>query len=72
VSTPDFEPPPAPAVKMQLAALRAAFPAYRISLIKMGGKCRFEAVRRDGGTPYCLISADAKEIWAELKATAAL
>jgi hypothetical protein len=65
--TADSQPPPAPTARVQLEALRSAFPAYSISLIKTGGKCRFEAVRRDGGSPYCLISSDVREIWHELR-----
>jgi len=30
-------------------------------------KPRFEAVSRDGGDPYCLISEDVREIWRELR-----
>lgn len=65
---PDFEPPPAPAVRVQAAALRAAFPAYIVNVItSRGERPRFEVVSRDGGSPYCLISSDAREIWRELR-----
>jgi hypothetical protein len=65
---PDFSLPPPPAVSAQAAALRAAFPGYTINVLKYRGeKARFEAVSRTGGNPYCLISADAREIWRELK-----
>jgi hypothetical protein len=30
-------------------------------------KPRFEAVSREGGSPYALISSDAREIWRELR-----
>lgn len=68
--TPDFE-PASPPVKVQAAALRAAFPGYIVNVIVMahGEKPRFELVSRDGGNPYCLISTDAREIWRELRAT---
>jgi hypothetical protein len=67
VMTADFQPPPAPA-RVQAAALRSAFPGYIVNVIKSpGGKPRYEAVSRDGGTPYCLISTDAREIWRELR-----
>ena len=60
--------PPVPSAHAQAAALRAAFPGYTINVItRRGDKPRFEAVSRDGGSPYCLISADAREIWRELR-----
>jgi hypothetical protein len=65
--TPDFQPPPPPDQEIQAEALRTAFPGYTVNIIVTGGKARFEAVRRDGGSPYCLISQDAREIWRELK-----
>ncbi len=61
----DFPPPPARTV--QLAALRIAFPGYVFNVIRCDGAPRYEAVSRDGADPYCLISADAREIWRELK-----
>jgi S-adenosyl methyltransferase len=52
-------------------ALRAAFPSYSVSVIvRPGDRLRFEVVRRGDGNPWCLISADAKEIWRELKGPA--
>ncbi|HEY4462726.1 MAG TPA: hypothetical protein VGN41_08685 [Streptosporangiaceae bacterium] len=60
--------PPPPPASVQAAALRAAFPGYIINVIsRRGGKPRFEAVSRDGGSPWCLISTDAREIWRELR-----
>jgi hypothetical protein len=60
--------PPAPAVHIQAAALRAAFPRYAVSVItRWDNKPRFEVVARDGGDPYCLISDDAREIWHALR-----
>jgi hypothetical protein len=60
--------PPAPAAHVQVAALRTAFPGYTFNLIRRHGeKPRFEALSRDGGSPYCLISEDASEIWRELR-----
>jgi hypothetical protein len=69
--TPDLRMPPSPAIAVQAAALRAAFPRYTVNVIKCRGeKPRYEVVSKDGGNPYCLISEDAKEIWRELKAAA--
>jgi hypothetical protein len=60
--------PPAPAPHAQVLALRTAFPDYTFNLLRhRGGTPRFEAVSRDGGSPYCLISEDAGEIWRELR-----
>lgn len=68
VPVPDFSLPPAPEVSTQAAALRAAFPRYAINVIRCRGEqARFEAVSRDSGNPYCLISSDAREIWRELR-----
>jgi hypothetical protein len=65
---PDFRLPPPPAISAQADALRAAFPNYTINVLKCrGDKARFEAVSKTGANPYCLISADAREIWRELK-----
>ena len=59
---------PVPAAHVQAAALRAAFPQYAVNVIvHHGEKPRFEAVSRDGGSLYCLISDDAREIWRELR-----
>jgi acyl-CoA reductase-like NAD-dependent aldehyde dehydrogenase len=56
-----------PGARVQAAALRAAFPAYVVNVITGGGgKPRYEVVSRDGGSPYCLISTGAREIWHEL------
>jgi hypothetical protein len=58
-----------PPVSVQVEALRTAFPQYIVNVImSRGNKPRFEVVSRDGGNPYCLISTNAREIWAELKA----
>jgi hypothetical protein len=55
-------------VNIQAAALRAAFPEYAVNVLqRRGNRPRFEVVSRDGGNPYCLISADALEIWRELQ-----
>lgn len=60
--------PPPPAVAVQAAALRAAFPAYTVNVIqRRGDQPRFEVISRDGRSPYCLISSDASEIWRELQ-----
>jgi hypothetical protein len=58
-------------VHVQAAALRAAFPHYRVGVLaRRDDRPRFEAISRDGRSPCCLISADASEIWRELKTAA--
>ena len=49
--------------------MRTAFPQYAVSVITTwwDNKPRLEAVSRDGGDPYCLISEDARDIWRELR-----
>ena len=60
--------PPAPAAHVQVTALQTAFPDYTFNVIRhRDDKPRFEALSRDGGSPYCLISDDASEIWRELR-----
>ena len=60
--------PPASPAGAQAAALRTAFPSYAVSVLaRRGERPRFELVSRDGGSPYCLISDDAREIWRELR-----
>lgn len=61
--------PPTPSAAVrQAAALRVAFPGYAVNVLtRPGGTPRFEVVSRDGGSPYCLISTDASEIWQELR-----
>lgn len=60
--------PADPSAYVQAAALRAAFPGYIVNVItRWCEKPRFEAVNRDGGSPYALISSDAREIWRELR-----
>jgi hypothetical protein len=57
-----------PEVAVQAAALRAAFPDYTVNVIQnRGDKPRIEVVSRNGRSPYCLISTDAREIWRELR-----
>jgi hypothetical protein len=59
---------PVPSALVQAAALRAAFPGYTVNVItRQDDQPRFEAISRDGGSPYCLISTDAREIWQELR-----
>jgi hypothetical protein len=54
----------------QAAALRAAFPGYEVTVrVDRRDRPRFEAVSREGGDPYCLISSDVQEIWRELRGT---
>ena len=67
---PDFRQPPPPSRIVQLTALRTAFPGYTFNVIVTGDKPRLEAVAKDLRSPvYCLISADAREIWRELAVT---
>jgi hypothetical protein len=55
-------------VSVQAAALRAAFPSYVVNVLRQRGeRPRLEVVSRDGGSPYCLISDDPREIWRELR-----
>ena len=50
------------------AALRKAFPRYAVNVLRQRGeRPRFEVAHRDGGSPYCLISEDPREIWRELR-----
>ena len=59
--------PTSPSAYVQAAALSAAFPSYTVSVIPRRGEGpRFEAVSKNSGSPYCLISDDAREIWREL------
>ena len=52
--------PASPAAHVQVSALRTAFPGYTFNLLRhWGEKPRIEALSRDGGSPYCLISDDA-------------
>ena len=67
MNAPDFCAPPPPAVSIQAAVLRAAFPHYIVNIIQHHGEpARYELVSRDGRSPCCLISTDASEIWREL------
>lgn len=61
--------PPVPTAQVQAAALRAAFPGYVVNVIKIrDDRPRFEVVARDSSASlYCLISADAREIWRALR-----
>lgn len=70
MTVPDFQLPSPPSERIQVEALRAAFGnRYVFNVIRFDNQpARFEAVSRDGGNPYCVISTDAKEIWAALKA----
>jgi hypothetical protein len=63
-----YTPPPPPDARVQTEALRAAFPAYHFAVVVHGDRTRFEAVSRDGGSLWCLISTDPREIWRELTA----
>jgi hypothetical protein len=56
-------------VHAQVTALRIAFPGYQVNLLsRRGERPRIEVVAKDGSSdPYCLISTDPREIWAELR-----
>jgi hypothetical protein len=54
----------------QAAALQEAFPSYSVRVAIHGDEARFELVTRNDGSPWCLISSDAREIWRELGRTA--
>ena len=60
--------PLAPSAQAQAAELPPRSRATWSPCCRAGTtKPRFEAVSRDGGSPYCLISDDAREIWRELR-----
>jgi len=62
------QPPPLPSARVHVVALPAAFPGYTVNVPgRRGERPRFEVVPRDGGSPYCLISDDARETWRELR-----
>jgi len=53
---------------VQASAIQEAFPSYAVTVsIRQGDRPRFEVVTRDDGSPWCLISAHADEIWRELQ-----
>ena len=64
-----WTPPPPPSVTVRAAALQAAFPRYHVTVVMRWDGPRFEAVAKDDTNPWCLISADAREIWHELGAS---
>ena len=51
------------------AELEAAFPGYAVQVLpsRDGRHLRYEALNRNGGNPYCLISDDPCEIWHSLR-----
>ena len=54
---------------LQAEALRCEFPAWRFAVQAWtSGQLRIEAVNRDGGGLYALISSDPADIWRELRA----
>jgi hypothetical protein len=58
----------APSPRARAAAIREAFPSYAVIVsVRQGDRPRFEVVTRNDGNPWCLISADADEIWHELE-----
>jgi hypothetical protein len=65
-----FRPLLPPGVIAELEALQAAFPRYDIIVTRHGGQHRFEAIRRRGTAgPWCVITADARELRAILTGT---
>ena len=62
--------PEAVLIYIQAEALRRAFPSWTIAVQPWtSNRARIEAVNRDGGSLYALISSDPAEIWAELRGT---
>ena len=57
-----------PSFGSQAAELQAAFPSYSVVVTPGRHRLRFELVTKEDDTPWCLISADAREIWEELGA----
>jgi hypothetical protein len=54
---------------LQAEALRRAFPAWGFAVHPwISGHLCIEAVNRDGGGLYALISSDPADIWRELRA----
>jgi len=54
----------------ELAALRAALPAYDVIVTSHSLTCRYEATRRDDGPGiWCVISTDPADLWRELGRT---
>jgi hypothetical protein len=54
---------------VQTSALQQAFPRWSFSVQNWDNdRLRIEAVNRNGGDPYALISSDPAELWAELRA----
>lgn len=54
---------------LQAEALRRAYPGWSFAVQNWASlQLAIEAVNHDGGGLYCLISADPREIWTELRA----
>jgi len=54
---------------LQAEALRREFPAWGFAVqVWTSGQLCIEAVNRDGGGLYALISSDPADIWRELRA----
>ena len=69
MKTPDFQMPTTPSRRIKIMALRTAFPDYTFNVIAGNDGPRYEALSKTFGDPYCLISADVREIWQELART---
>ncbi len=50
----------------ELDALRAALPGYEVLITSHSPRYRFEATRRGGPGPSCVISSDPADLWREL------
>ncbi len=57
-----------PSMLAELDRLRAALPAYDVTITSHAPVCRYEAIRRhgDGPGPWAVISTDPADLWREL------
>jgi hypothetical protein len=53
--------------EIMVARFNNAFPSYRATWTRHGGRPRYELVTTDDSHPWCVISEDAAEIWRALK-----
>ncbi len=59
-----------PSPGAQAKAIERQFPGYSVTITVRGDESiHYEAVTRNDGNPWCLISDDAGEIWRELSAS---
>ena len=62
-------PAPTRGMLAELSRLRAALPAYDVTVTSHSPAYRFEAIRRPGSAglgPWCVISSDPADLWREL------